>query len=107
MTKSELIETIADKLHLSRTKAEQLLDGVFDSINENLKKGHRVEIRGFGSFQMRSYSGYSGRNPRNGAKVVVKSKKLPFFKVGKELKERVNASAKSLTKGSKKSAVRV
>lgn len=106
MTKSELIETIADKLHLSRIKAEQLLDGVFDSIHENLKKGHRVEIRGFGSFQMRSYSGYAGRNPRNGVKVTVRSKRLPFFKVGKELKERVNASAKKLGKSSKSTTAR-
>lgn len=96
MTKSDLIETIAEKFHLSKIKAEQLLEGVFDSIYESLKKGNRVEIRGFGSFQMRTYKGYSGRNPRDGKSVSVKSKKLPFFKVGKDLKDKINQSALAL-----------
>ena len=57
----------------------------------SLRRGERIEIRGFGSFEIRNYRAYEGRNPRTGSAVSVKPKRLPFFKVGKELKERVNA----------------
>ena len=90
MTKSELIETVADKLKLPKGKAELIVNCVFDSMEASLKRGERIEIRGFGSFEIRDYKPYEGRNPRTGAKVNVKAKRLPFFKVGKELKERVN-----------------
>ena len=90
MTKSELIETVANKLKLPKGKAELIVNCVFDSMEAALKAGERIEIRGFGSFEIRHYKAYEGRNPRTGAKVDVKPKRLPFFKVGKELKERVN-----------------
>ena len=90
MTKSELIETVANKLKLPKGKAELIVNCIFDSMEESLKRGERIEIRGFGSFEIRHYKAYEGRNPRTGDKVDVKPKRLPFFKVGKELKERVN-----------------
>ena len=62
----------------------------FDDMTQALIKGDRVEIRGFGSFKMKAYKGYTGRNPRSGVKTEVKPKRLPFFKVGKELRERVD-----------------
>ena len=93
MTKSELIEAVADKLKLPKGKAELIVNCVFDSMEVALKQGERIEIRGFGSFEIRYYKSYEGRNPRTGTKVDVQPKRLPFFKVGKELKERVNEGA--------------
>jgi integration host factor subunit beta len=90
MTKSELIEAVANQLKLPKGKAELIVNCVFDSMESSLKTGERIEIRGFGSFEIRHYKAYEGRNPRTGAKVDVRPKRLPFFKVGKELKERVN-----------------
>src|SRR5579859_6994824 len=92
MTKSDLIEVVANKLHLPKGKAELIVNCIFDSMEDSLKKGERIEIRGFGSFEIRHYKAYEGRNPRTGDPVGVQPKRLPFFKVGKELKERVNAS---------------
>jgi integration host factor subunit beta len=93
MTKSDLIELVANKLHLPKGKAELIVNCIFDSMEDSLKKGERIEIRGFGSFEIRHYKAYEGRNPRTGDPVGVQPKRLPFFKVGKELKERVNAAA--------------
>ena len=90
VTKSDLIEIVAQKLHLPKGKAELIVNCVFDSMEESLKKGERIEIRGFGSFEIRHYKAYEGRNPRTGDTVHVKPKRLAFFKVGKELRERVN-----------------
>ena len=92
MTKSELIEAVANKLKLPKGKAELIVNCVFDSMEGALRRGERIEIRGFGSFEIRNYKSYEGRNPRTGTKVDVRPKRLPFFKVGKELKERVNNS---------------
>lgn len=92
MTKSDLIETVANKLHLPKGKAELIVNCIFDAMEESLRKGERIEIRGFGSFEIRHYKAYEGRNPRTGDPVGVQPKRLPFFKVGKELKERVNES---------------
>lgn len=90
MTKSELIQNIADKKKLSLTQAEIIVNILFDSITDSLIEGDRIEIRGFGSFEIRNYKGYVGRNPSTGESVQVKPKKLPFFKVGKALKEKVD-----------------
>ena len=90
MTKSELIDAVANKLKMPRGKAEILVSVVFDSMVETLQKGEGIEIRGFGSFTVREYKSYEGRNPRTGMAVHVAPKRLPFFKVGKELRERVN-----------------
>ena len=92
MTKSDLIEVVANQLKLPKGKAELIVNCVFDSMEEALRHGERIEIRGFGSFEIRSYKSYEGRNPRTGDPVSVHPKRLPFFKVGKELKERVNES---------------
>lgn len=92
LTKSELIELISNKIKLPKGKAEQIVNCIFDSMVEALKRGDGIEIRGFGSFTVREYKQYEGRNPRTGAPVHVAPKRLPFFKVGKELRERVNAS---------------
>jgi len=92
MTKSELIEAIAARAELTKARAESVVDCVFDSMTEALARGEGIEIRGFGSFTVRNYEPYSGRNPRTGEAVPVPEKRLPFFKVGKELKELVNDS---------------
>ena len=94
MTKSDLIDRIAEKLKLPRGKAEEVVNMVFESMENSLKQGERIEIRGFGSFEIRNYKAYEGRNPRTGNPVEVQPKRLPFFKVGKELKERIEAKRK-------------
>jgi len=94
ITKSELIDQVADKLRLPKARAEQIVDTIFDSMVNALKQGDGIEIRGFGSFTVREYKGYEGRNPRTGEAVKVSQKRLPFFKVGKELRERVNDGRK-------------
>ncbi len=91
MTKSKLIELIATKTRFPKKKTEQIMDCIFDTMEQTLIHGRRIEIRGFGSFEVRSYKPYEGRNPRTGDVVSVRPKKLPFFKVGKELRDRVNA----------------
>ena len=91
MNKSELIKAFAKKENLSTEDATLIVNIFFDSIKEALKEGRRVEIRGFGSFKIKEYDGYIGRNPSTGEQVEVKPKKLPFFRVGKELKEFLNS----------------
>jgi integration host factor subunit beta len=91
VTKSDLIEQLSESLKLPKGKAELVVNVMFDSMVAALQRGERIEIRGFGSFEVRNYKPYEGRNPRTGEPVHVKAKRLPFFKVGKELRERVNA----------------
>jgi integration host factor subunit beta len=93
MTKSDLIEEVARRTGITRSRAELVVNCVFDSFAESLKEGNGIEVRGFGSFSIREYGAYQGRNPRNNEPVTVAPKKLPFFKVGKELREMVNARA--------------
>jgi integration host factor subunit beta len=92
MTKSDLIDMLCESQKLPKGRAELLVNVIFDSMEAALRRGERIEIRGFGSFEIRNYRAYEGRNPRTGVAVSVKPKRLPFFKVGKELKERVDAS---------------
>ena len=99
MTKSELIEAIAARGELTKARAEMVVNCVFDSMTEALQRGEGIEIRGFGSFTVRPYKPYDGRNPRTGQPVPVPAKRLPFFKVGKELKELVNNSRHTAIKG--------
>ena len=94
MNKSDLIDALSTKENLSEKNASEITNLIFDGFTDTLKKGGRVEIRGFGSFTVREYGGYMGRNPKTGAKTQVGEKKLPFFKVGKELKKRVNGAVK-------------
>ena len=93
MTKSELIEILIEKTGLAKSKAEEVVNITFAAMSNALAAGNRVEIRGFGSFKIKDYEGYTGRNPKTGELIEVKSKRLPFFKCGKELKERVDISA--------------
>lgn len=90
MTKADLINIISERTGITRVKAETVVNTIFDSMVESLIKDDRIEIRGFGSFVNRSYGSYKGRNPRTGEVIDVAEKKLPFFKVGKELKEEIN-----------------
>ena len=90
MNKSTLIETLRNETGLAKSKSEQIVDLFFDQISEALTNGDRVQIRGLFAFEVRKYKGYTGRNPKTGKTVVVPPKKLPFFKCGKELKERVD-----------------
>ncbi|WP_027370693.1 HU family DNA-binding protein [Desulfovermiculus halophilus] len=90
MNKSQLIKTLADRQNISLDEASVIVNTFFDSIKESLNRGDRVEIRGFGSFKIKQYEGYQGRNPSTGEMVQVKPKRLPFFRVGKDLKEYLN-----------------
>lgn len=95
MTKSELIEALAKKVNVPKTRAEQIINEIFDSMTDAMKRREGIEIRGLGSFTVREYKSYAGRNPRTGENVEVAPKRLPFFKVGKALKEMVDASYNS------------
>jgi integration host factor subunit beta len=90
MNKSELIDALSKKEDLTEKQAADIVGLMFKSFSNQLKNGGRIEIRGFGSFVVRDYDAYTGRNPKTGGTIQVAPKKLPFFKVGKELKERVN-----------------
>lgn len=91
MTKSVLIEKIAEKVEgLSKKQTEVVVETIFESIKDALAKGGKVEIRGFGNFRLRSRNARKARNPKTGEAVDVPPKKVPYFKVGKELREMVN-----------------
>ena len=90
MNKQELVNRFSENEGMSQTISKTIVDMFFDDMASNLIKGDRVEMRGFGTFKMKEYKEYAGRNPRTGERVEVKSKRLPVFKVGKELKERVD-----------------
>jgi integration host factor subunit beta len=90
MNKPDLIQALKDSNNLSRSETEWIVSLFFDQMAEALAKRDRFEIRGLCSFFVKKYGGYTGRNPKTGEKVNIKPKKLPFFKVGKELKDRVD-----------------
>lgn len=90
MTKAELVDEVARVVQLTKKQAETIVNIVFDSIVESLRNGQKIELRGFGSFRLRSRKSRTGRNPKTGEKVEVPSKKIPYFKPGKELKELIN-----------------
>ena len=90
MNKSELIEAIAEKENLPLRETSAITNTILETMIETLEAGESIEIRGFGSFVIKKYDAYQGRNPKTGAKIEVPPKQLPFFKVGKELKEKVN-----------------
>lgn len=90
MNKSELIEFISEKLSQPKKKVESAVNLLFDLMTQTLVDGGRIEIRGLGSFVTKKYESYTGRNPRTGESIHVAPKRLPTFKVGKELRERVN-----------------
>ena len=89
MNKIDIVNELSEKVKLNQKVAKIVVDTIVDSIKQAIISGERVEIRGFGSFSLRSYKAYRGRNPKNGEIVNVPDKKLPYFKVGKELKETI------------------
>jgi integration host factor subunit beta len=96
VTKSELIEVVAQDVNLTKGRAELVINTIFESMVEALQRGEGIEIRGFGSFTVREYRSYEGRNPRTGEPVHVAPKRLPFFKVGKDLRQRVNGDRRAV-----------
>lgn len=90
MNKSDLIAALSTKENLTEKNASVIINMIFDGFTDTLKKGGRIELRGFGSFSVREYGGYTGRNPKTAVKVQVGPKRGTFFRVGKELRERVN-----------------
>jgi integration host factor subunit beta len=92
MVKSELIENLAERADITLAKAEEIVDLFFDSVGDALCKGGRVEIRGFGAFTVRERRAYEGRNPKSGESINVKPKRVPFWKTGMELKQRVDSA---------------
>jgi integration host factor subunit beta len=90
MNKSDLIAALATKENLTEKQATDIINLIFNGFTETLKKGDRIEFRRFGSFSVREYKSCKGRNPKTGKNIEVKQKKLPFFKVGRELKGMVN-----------------
>ena len=94
MNKSELAQQLAESMHLSIREAASIVNTIIDMMTEALAKGESIEIRGFGSFVVKEYDTYTGRNPKTGEQITVQPKKLPFFKVGKDLREQVNRDKK-------------
>ena len=90
MNKSELMEKLAEKCNINVMQAEDVVNLIYRKMKDTLVGGGRIEIRGFGSFVVKEYEAYQGRNPKTGEKIPVPCKKLPAFKVGKELKERID-----------------
>ncbi len=90
MTKAELIEKVLTAADLNKKEAEAAVEAFFDSIIKSLRDGEKIELRGFGSFRLRSRGARVGRNPKTGEKVQVPAKRIPYFKPGKELKELIN-----------------
>jgi integration host factor subunit beta len=90
MNKTRLIKKVSERMKITPNAAKGIVNTIFNEMRESMEKGERIEIRGFGSFVVRQYGAYKGRNPNTGKMVEVPPKKLPHFKVGKELKEVVN-----------------
>ena len=91
MTKADLVDEVAKNSDLSKKDAETIVQTVLDSIVDSLKGGEKVELRGFGSFRLRERSSRQGRNPKTGKAVFVPAKKIPYFKLGKDLKNLINS----------------
>ena len=90
MNKSDLIEQLAVTMQLSGREAAAIVDTILETMTDALTRGDSIEIRGFGSFVVKEYESYTGRNPKTGELITVRPKRLPFFKVGKDLWEQVN-----------------
>ena len=91
MTKADLVDEVSRTVQVTKKQAEAIVNIVFDSIVQSLRAGEKIELRGFGSFRLRNRKSRTGRNPKTGARVDVPSKRIPYFKPGKELKELINA----------------
>jgi integration host factor subunit beta len=90
MNKSQLVDVLSHRVGLTQKKAEEVINLIFETLTDALRAEDRIEVRGFGSFMVKQYGAYTGRNPKTGASIRVPPKRLPFFKVGKDLKERVD-----------------
>jgi integration host factor subunit beta len=90
MNKSDLITVLAKESNLPVRKSEEIVNLFFETMSKALVDGDRIEVRGFGSFTVKEYKGYTGRNPKTGQKISVTDKRLPFFKAGKELREKAD-----------------
>lgn len=100
MTKSQLIERLTEKTsHISRKDMERIVNSIFKSITEALREGQRIELRGFGTFEIRFRNPRMGRNPKSGEKVSLGVRRIPFFKAGKEIKKLVNHQGGATLKG--------
>jgi integration host factor subunit beta len=89
MTRSDLVDKLASENNISIAVAERIVTEIFKGMSDTLVSGNRIEIRGFGSFEVREYDGYTARNPKTGVQIEAMPKKLPFFKTGKDLKDRI------------------
>ncbi len=98
MNKTELITVVAQKTELSKRDAERVVKTVFDTITEELAKGEKVQVIGFGTFEVRERQAREGRNPQNGESITIAASKSPAFKAGKQLKDKVNADKPKLRK---------
>ena len=105
MTKAELIEEVSKVVEMTRKDSETIVETIFESIVNSLHKGEKIEIRGFGSFRTRQRQPRVGRNPKTGSRVEVPSKRIPYFKPSKELRDLVNQSAQSVESGADLSPV--
>jgi integration host factor alpha subunit len=90
MKKADLVDTIAGKVGLPKAQVQQMVDDVFDLIAEGLRKGEKIDLRGFGTFSVRDSAARTGRNPQTGEAINIPARRVPAFKPGKELKEKVN-----------------
>ena len=93
MKKSDLVDLVAQRQNLPRPQVEQTIDSFLDALAESLAKGERIDFRGFGAFTVRETAARSGRNPRTGETIQIAARKNPVFRVGKELRDRVNGSS--------------
>lgn len=98
MNKSDMVVKLAQKTGMGLIEAEEIVDLMVDQMRAALTSGKRIEIRGFGSFVVKDYDGYTGRNPKTGEHITVGSKKLPAFKLGKELRDRLNGESEGETR---------
>jgi integration host factor subunit beta len=99
MNKAKLIQRVSERMDIPAKAAQVVVETIFDSMKESLEKGEGIEIRGFGSFAVRHYDSYKGRNPKTGMSVDVPPKRLPHFKVGRELKQMVNTIKGKIEQG--------
>jgi len=90
MNKSDIVQLLSENIDISERKAGMIVDKFFETMSEALLSLDRIEIRGFGTFEVREYEGYTGRNPKTGDGIIVLPKKLPFFRPGKDFEEKVN-----------------
>jgi integration host factor subunit beta len=102
MNKSDLIKAFVDETKVSDKVGSSIIETILDKMTESLIQGESIELRGFGSFTIKKYEGYEGRNPKTGVVTIVKPKKLPFFKPGKALRESVNSNRRTVSKAKNK-----